>query len=88
VRYFQKVKPSSYKVHDILVGFLMKLTFSRLVFKNAKISNFFNICPVGVEFFHADRDRQTDRQTDRRGERETDVHDEANSRSSQICKRA
>jgi len=49
--------------------------------KNAQITNFKKIRPVGAELFHADR--QTDR---RRGA--SDGHDEANSSFSQFCERA
>ena len=42
--------------------------------KNAQISNFTRIRPVGAELFHADR--------------QTDTHDEANNRFSQFCERA
>ena len=46
--------------------------------KNTQISNFVKFRPVGAELFHTDG--RTDRQTDKYGE--------ANSRSSQFCKRA
>ena len=45
--------------------------------KNTQISNFMKISPVGAELFHADR---------RAGDGRT--HDEANSRFSQLRKRA
>ena len=41
---------------------LMKLEFSRQIFKNTKISNFMEVCPVAAELFCA-ADRWTDRQT-------------------------
>jgi len=34
---------------------LMKLEFSRLIFKNTVISNFMNIRLVGAELLHVDR---------------------------------
>ena len=42
----------------------MKLAFSRQIFvkKKAQISNFINIRPVGIKFFHADG--RTDGRTD------------------------
>jgi hypothetical protein len=54
----------------------MKIEFSKQIFflKKAQISSFIKIRPVGAEFFHADR--------------QTDGSDEANSRFSQLCKRA
>ena len=49
----------------------MKLDFIGIFSKNAQISNFMQICPVGAELLHADG--------------RTDRHDEANSRFSQLC---
>ena len=52
------------------------------------------IRPVGVELFHAGRqaggrsDGRKDGQTGRQADRQTDIHEEANSRFSQFCKRA
>ena len=40
----------------------MKLQFSRQILKNAQMSNFIKILPLGAELFHADR--QTDGQTE------------------------
>jgi hypothetical protein len=56
----------------------MKLHFSRQTCENPEISNFMKIRPLGSELFHADG--QTEGQTDR--------HDEANSRFSQVCEGA
>jgi hypothetical protein len=57
----------------------MELEVSRQIFeKNAQVSNFIKIIPVGAELLHADG--MIDDQTDGR--------DEANSRFSQFCERA
>ena len=40
----------------------MKLSFLNRFLKNPKVSNFFKICPVGDDVFHANG--QTDRRTD------------------------
>jgi hypothetical protein len=52
---------------------LMKPEFSRQIFKNTRILNLMKIRPVAVDLFHADG--------------QTDGHDEANSRSSQLWER-
>jgi len=53
----------------------MKLEFSLSIFsKNAQISNFMKIQPVGADLFHADG--------------QTDRHDEANGSFSQFRERA
>jgi hypothetical protein len=46
---------------------LIKLQFSRQICEKTQTSDFIKICPVGVEFFHVDRQK--------------DGHDEANSQS-------
>jgi len=46
---------------------LIKIVFSRQIFKNTQISNYMKIHPVGTELFHADG------QTDRRKEGRTDM---------------
>ena len=56
----------------------MKLEFSRQIFEKAQISNVLKIRSVGTELLH--EDGRIDTQTNR--------HDEANSRFSQICERA
>jgi hypothetical protein len=57
----------------------MKLEFSLQTFeKKAHIPNFFKIWPVAAELFHANW----------RMKERTGGHDEANSRSSQLCERA
>jgi hypothetical protein len=64
------VKTSACKVPLLLLDFNKAWTFSTDFRNKAQVSNFINICPVGVELFHAEG------QTDGR----TDGHDEANSR--------
>jgi hypothetical protein len=53
---------------------LMDLYFSRQIFRKILVQQIIKIRPVGAELFRADR--------------QTDRHDEAKSRSSQICERA
>jgi hypothetical protein len=54
----------------LLPDFNGNLNFRDRFSKCPQISNFINICPVGAELFHADR--QTDRQIDRRTDTETE----------------
>jgi hypothetical protein len=68
------IKTSSSKVHVILIIFYWNLNFPDIFSKQAKISNFFKIRPLGVELFHVDRWK--------------DGYDEANSHLSQLCKGA
>jgi hypothetical protein len=60
---------------------LINLSFLDRFSKNPPISDFMEIRPVRIEFYHADT-----RLTDRRADRGTD--DEANSRFSQFCELA
>jgi hypothetical protein len=57
-----------------LSGFNETLTYSKIFLKNAQMSNFMKICPVGAELFWVDK--------------QTGRHDEASSPFSQFCKRA
>jgi hypothetical protein len=52
----------------------IKLEFSRPFSKNLQKPNFMKVRRVGAELFHVDK--------------RTERHDEANSRFSQLCKRA
>jgi hypothetical protein len=61
---------------------LMKLEISRQILEKCKKRNIIKIRPVGAELFHADG------QTHREMDGQTDRHDEANSRFSQIFERA
>jgi len=65
---------SSCKVPDILVRFWWNFNLLYTFSKNAQISNFMKIRPVGAELLHSDG--------------QMDRHDEATSRFSQFCERA
>jgi len=74
------------KVPVILVRFYWNLNFLHSFSKNIPISYVMKIRPVEAELFYADRWKEE--RTDRRTDGQTDRHDEANSRFSQLCKRA
>ena len=66
----------------IIVAFQSNLNFLDRLSKNAQMSNFMQIRPVGAEFFHAEK--RTNKQTEKQTDMQTEIHDETSSHFTQF----